>query len=516
MTTAESRRSAADTTGPVVRTTAGAVRGRREDGLAVFRGIPFAQPPVGEGRFAAPRPPHAWEGTREAYAFGPPPPQEAGIQGRTAGPAAPLGDDWLTVNVWTPDADPAARRPVMVWIYGGAYKLGHSGSPGYDAQHIARDGDLVVVTFNYRVGMEGFALIEGAPANRGLLDQVAALEWVRDNITAFGGDPGQVTVFGESAGAGSVAALLAMPRAAGLFRRAIAQSVPGTYFSEELARDLAGALAAEVGLRATVADLSTTDPRRLTAAGQGLGRKMHQYQDRWGKAAPTVTPFSPVVDGEVLPATPWRALADGVARDVELVAGHNREEFQLFLVLGGLLGKISDEQVTAALRLFVPGPDGERAYRAAYPDAAADELYERVHSDWLFRMPTVHLLDAQVAGGGRAYGYELTWPAPGSKGVLGACHGLDIPLVFRTFTADLGSLLFAGVEPSPEAEALSSRFRASWTAFARTGDPGWPEYDSERRLVQILAADPVVTGYPEEESRRLWEGHEFTALPLLM
>ncbi|MFJ8362353.1 carboxylesterase/lipase family protein [Streptomyces sp. NPDC093984] len=516
MTTAESRPPTADDeAGPVVRTAAGAVRGRREDGLAVFRGIPFAEPPVGERRFRAPRPVRAWEGTREAYAFGPPPPQEAGIPGRTGFPDRSLGDDWLTVNVWTPDPDPAARRPVMVWIYGGAYKIGHAGSPGYDARHIARDGGLVVVTFNYRVGIEGFARIEGAPANRGLLDQVAALEWVRDNIEAFGGDPEQVTVFGESAGAGSVAALLAMPRAAGLFRRAIAQSVPGTYFSDELARDLATAIAAEAGLRPTAADLSAVEPRRLTDAGQALSAKMLQYQDRWGQVAPTMTPFSPVVDGEVLPTTPWRALAGGAGRDVELVTGHNREEYQLFLVLGGMLGRITEEQVTGALRLFAPGPDGEAAYRAAFPDATPDELYERIQSDWLFRMPTLHLAEAQVAGGGRAYAYELTWPAPGGGGVLRACHGLDIPLVFGTFTADLGSLLFTDGEPGPEAEALASRFRASWTTFARTGDPGWPAYDTERRLVQVLDVEPTVTAYPEEASRRIWEGHEFPALPLL-
>ncbi|MFI9646619.1 carboxylesterase/lipase family protein [Streptomyces sp. NPDC052040] len=515
MTWSGSRAPGADTTGPVVRTAAGAVRGRREEGLAVFRGIPFAEPPVGEGRFAAPRPVRAWDGTREADAFGPPPPQEAGIQGAPRRADIPLGDDWLTVNVWTPDPDPAARRPVMVWIYGGAYRLGHSGSPGYDARRIARDGDLVVVTFNYRVGMEGFARIDGAPANRGLLDQVAALEWVRENIAAFGGDPGEVTVFGESAGAGSVASLLAMPSAAGLFRRAVAQSVPGTFFSDELARDIGTALAAEAGLRPTAAALSAVDPRSLTAAGETLGAKMLQYQDRWGQAAPTATPFAPVVDGEVLPTTPWQALASGAARDVELLTGHNREEFQLFLVLGGMLGRITDEQTGRALRLLAPGPDGERAYRDAFPGLAPAALYERVQSDWVFRMPTLHLAEAQTAGGGRAHVYELTWPAPGSDGAFGACHGLDIPLLFGTFGADLGLLLFEGSAPSEEAEALSSRFRAAWTAFARTGDPGWPAYDPGERLVQILDAEPVVAPYPEEASRRLWEGYGFPALPLL-
>jgi para-nitrobenzyl esterase len=306
-----------------------------------------------------------------------------------------------------------------------------------------------------------------------------------------------------------------MPSATGLFRRAIAQSVPGTYFSDELARDIAAALAAEAGLRPTVADLSTVNPRQLTAAGQTLSTKMHQYEERWGQVVPTQTPFSPVVDGEVLPTTPWQALAAGAARDVELIAGHNRDEFRLFVVLGGRFGKISDEEAAAALRMFGPGPDGERAYRGAFPDASPGELYERVQSDWLFRMPSLHLAEAHIAGGGRAHMYDLTWPAPGNGGVLGACHGLDIPLLFGTFDADLGSLLFAGTETSPEAEALSSRFRAAWTAFATTGDPGWPPYDTERRLVQVLDANPQVTPYPEETSCRLWQDHTFAALPLI-
>ncbi|MFG2941818.1 carboxylesterase/lipase family protein [Streptomyces sp. NPDC048282] len=516
MTTSNPVTSAPRAEGPVVRTTTGPVRGLRENGLAVFRGIPFAEPPVGELRFAAPRPARSWDGTRDAYAFGPPPPQDLGIQGRTGVLDAPEGDDWLTVNVWTPDPDPAARRPVMVWIYGGAYKLGHSGSPGYDAQRIARDGDVVVVTLNYRVGMEGFAQIEGAPANRGLLDQVAALEWVRENVTAFGGDPDRVTVFGESAGGGSVASLLAMERARGLFRRAIAQSVPGTFFSLDLAEDIGRALAAEAGLRPTVADLAATDPRRLPDAGQALSAKMLQHLDRWGRIAPTVTPFSPVVDGDVLPTAPWQALASGSARDVELLVGHNRDEYRLFLVLGEMYGKITEGQATGALRLFAPGGEaGERAYRAAFPEASPTELYERVQTDWLFAIPSLRLAEAQTAGGGRAHLYELTWGAPGNGGVLGACHGLDIPLLFGTFEADLANLLWAGAGVTPEAEALSSRFRTVWTSFATTGDPGWPAYDPEARSTQVLDTHPAVTAYPEEKARQLWEGYEFTPSPLL-
>ncbi|MDH6609103.1 para-nitrobenzyl esterase [Streptomyces sp. SAI-208] len=498
-----------------VRTAAGAVRGRAEDGLVVFRGIPFAEPPVGEARFQAPRPVRSWEGTREAYAFGPPPPQEPAFGDQAVAQPTPTGDDWLTVNVWTPATDPAARRPVMVWIYGGAYKLGHSGSPGYDAQHLARAGDVVVVTLNYRVGVEGFALLEGAPANRGLLDQVAALEWVRDNITAFGGDPGQVTVFGESAGAGSVSSLLAMPAARGLFGRAVAQSVPGPYFSAELARDIAVEIGKEAGLTPSAAALSAVDPRELPSAGMRLSARMRSCEDRWGQAAPTVTPFAPVVDGQVLPCTPWEALAAGAGRDVELLVGHNRDEYRLFLALGEQLGRITEEQASAALRIFAPGPDGERAYREAFPGATPTELYERVQTDWLFNMPSLRLAQAQTAGGGRAHLYELTWSAPAFGGALGACHGLDIPLLFGTYDADLGALLFAGTGVPDEARALTARFQSVWTGFARTGDPGWPAYDDERRATQVLDVTPEVRPYPEEVARRLWEGYDFAPLPLL-
>ncbi|WP_155589740.1 carboxylesterase family protein, partial [Streptomyces cavernae] len=194
---------------PQVSTSAGVLRGTQEAGVTVFRGVPFAEPPVGELRFAAPRPVRRWDGVREAVAYGPPPPQ-AGAFGMDR-LTQDSGDDWLTLNVWAPEG--ASGLPVMVWIHGGGYVIGTSGVPDYDGGRLAREHDVVVVTFNYRLGVEGFAQIEGAPANRGLLDQVAALEWVRDNISAFGGDPDRVTVFGESAGAGSIAALLVMERA---------------------------------------------------------------------------------------------------------------------------------------------------------------------------------------------------------------------------------------------------------------------------------------------------------------
>ncbi|MFF7730910.1 carboxylesterase/lipase family protein [Streptomyces sp. NPDC008001] len=496
-----------------VRTAAGSLRGRREAGVAVFRGIPFAEPPVGPLRFAAPRPARGWDGVREALSYGPPPPQGSHFGMEVLAREA-VGDGWLTVNVWSPDPGPGAGLPVMVWIQGGAYTIGTSGLPEYDGARLAREGGVVVVTFNYRVGIEGFGHIEGAPANRGLLDQVAALEWVRGTIRAFGGDPDRVTVFGQSAGAGSVAALLAMPRAAGLFGRAVAQSVQGTFFSPELAADIAAACAAELGLRPTVADLSAVALARLSAAGDAVGAAMGHRAGRWGPAAHRSIPFSPVVDGDTLPATPWQALAGGAGRGVALLVGHTRDEQRLFTALDGLLGRVTPEQAATALRRFGPGRDGARRYRDGYPDAGPEELYERVHSDWLFRMPSLHLAGARAAAaGGSVHVYELTWPAPGMGGAFGACHGLDVPLVFGNLDRGQPAVLI-GEAPSPEAEAISARMRADWTAFAAHGDPGWPAYDEGRRLVRLYDARPAVTAYPEEASRLIWQDHAFPALPL--
>lgn len=500
---------------PEVRTTGGVVRGRMEGGLAVFRGIPYAEPPLGEARFQAPRPVRGWDGVREAYEFGPPAPQDVRTAGRGGGEfLMGTGDDWLTVNVWTPAPDPAARRPVMVWIHGGAYMHGFSGSPGYDAQHIVRDGEVVFVSLNYRLGIEAFAHIDGAPANRALLDQVAALEWVRENVTAFGGDPDNVTVLGDSAGAGAIASLMVMPRAAGLFRRAVGQSLPATFFSDALAREVGAAIAAEAGLRPTAGELSRVDPRELPAVGQALQAKMRQHEDRWGSFAHTQTLFSPVVDGDVLPTTPWQGLAGGVGRDVELIIGHNRDEWRTFLLLGNLFGTITEEQATEVLRRFGPGEDGERAYREAFPGSSAEDLFELVQTDWLFRMPTLKLAEAQAAGGGKAYLYELAWQSPGKGGLLRACHGLDGPLLFGTYDAHLGPVAI-GPEHTAEARDLTSQIRTAWTSFATTGDPGWPAYDSQQRLTRIFDTPPSVTAYPEETSRRLWQDHVFEALPLL-
>jgi para-nitrobenzyl esterase len=497
-------------TTPPVCITAGLVTGRREDGLNVFRGIPFARPPVGPFRFQAPQPAEAWDGPRPADRFGAPPPQPQG-RAVSAPPGAGDPDEWLTVNVWSPGLG-AARLPVMVWIYGGAYVAGAASAPGYDGAALASQG-VVLVSFNYRLGMEGFAQLIGAPANRGLLDQVAALRWVRDNIAAFGGDPGQVTVFGESAGAGSVVSLLAMPAAAGLFQRAIVQSVPGTFFAAGLAADLAGAATRHFEKPPDASALADIAPRQLVEAGQSVLASFgaRASRDRWGAVAHTLTPFSPVVDGEVLPTAPWDALAHGGGRDVELILGHNRDECRLFTVGNDL----ADAEITSALAAFSPQPAGPTAYRRAFPAADGKRLYELAYSDWLFRMPTLHLADAHAQAGGVTYLYELTYPAPGAGGALGACHGLDVPLVFGTPQADFGAMMLGDPVPG-SAIAVGNTMRADWAAFAAGRPPaGWPRYHPPERLTRVYD-DPVTDqAYPEETSRRLWAEHRFAALPLL-
>ncbi|MEE1782896.1 carboxylesterase family protein [Streptomyces sp. SP17BM10] len=498
---------------PVVDAPAGVVRGGWEGGVAVFRGMPFAKAPVGVRRFGAPEPVGRWGGVRDATAFGPPPPQ-GGALGMGALSRDQPGDDWLTVNVWTPEPGPGAALPVMVWIHGGGYTVGTGALPEYDGGRLAREGGVVLVTLNYRVGLEGFGHVEGAPDNRGLLDQVAALTWVRDNIRAFGGDPDRVTVFGQSAGGGSVAALLAMPRAAGLFRRAVAQSAQGTFFTRGLAADIATVCAAELGLRPTAADLAGVPPAELAAAGDAVAATMARWAERWGPIAHRSVPYSPVVDGDSLPVTPWQALAAGACADVDLLVGHTRDEQRLLTALEGLLGQVTPEQAAAALAAFGPDAGAARRYRDGYPAAGPDELHELVLSDWLFRMPSLRLAEARTAAGSTAHVYELTWPAPGMGGVLGACHGLDVPLVFGNLDRGQPALLL-GESPPPEAEAVSAQLRAAWTSFATSGDPGWPPYDAGQRRTRRFDTVPAVVPYPEETSRRIWQDHDFRALPLL-
>ncbi|MFI6093598.1 carboxylesterase/lipase family protein [Streptomyces sp. NPDC051218] len=485
---------------PTVRTTEGVVQGRRRQGHAVFRGIPYARPPVGALRFAAPASPQRWEGTRQAAQFGPVVPLSLPID---VGP--PQGTDWLTLNVGTPDPG-AAGLPVLVWIPVGGYISAASSDPMYDPAALAEAG-LVVVSINCRVGVESYAFFDDAPPNRGFLDQIAALEWVQRNIAAFGGDPDQVTVGGVSAGAGSVAALLTMQPARGLFRRAIAHSVPGLHSTPALARQVTAALADRLGAPApTAAAMRDIDPWHLAAELTSFNADLPAHRESWGRLTETGTALCPVVDGEVLPETPWAALSGARASGTELLVGHTRDEFRLFSVMSGRRGTFTEQDARAALELLAPQPGGADAYRAGFPQAGPEELLETVYSDALFRMPSQKLAEANAAAGGTSFLFELRWTAPALGGALGACHSLDVPLAFGTLDSPVGAQLI-GDEPTPEALGLSREFREAWVRFVTTGDAGWAAYRPDQQLTRVLDAESETVPYPEQVSRRIWEGH---------
>ena len=496
---------------PEIRTAAGVVRGRWENAVAVFRGIPYAQPPVGSRRFAAPVPVQRWNGIRDALEFGPPVPQAThtgSVMSSVSGSTDDGSDDCLRLNVWSPDLG-APELPVMVWIQGGTYLENNSANPHCDGATLARSG-VVVVSMNYRVGVEGFAHIAGAPDNRGILDQIAALRWIQDNVAGFGGDPDNVTVFGQSAGGACIAALLVMPMAAGLFRRAIRQSMPGTYFSERLAAAISTRIAAEFGAGATVGELASVPSYALTDATAAVIRKMPEFVESWGAMALTPTPFSPIVDGVLLPEAPWRALARGAARGIDLLVGHTRDEYRLYTSRPG--GEPTNARMITAFNYLVPTTDGG-SYRTAYPDATPGQRYELLNADWLFRMPSLHLADAAHAGGGPVWLYELCWSFNREQG---ASHCLDFLLIFGTLGADeVRGHRSAHPNAANEITHVGHRMRTDWVSFATTGKPGWAPYDRHTRTTRVYNAEPTTLPYPEERSRQIWHTHQFDTLDLL-
>ncbi|WP_332909562.1 carboxylesterase/lipase family protein [Nocardia yamanashiensis] len=494
-----------------VRTAAGIVRGRFERGVAVFRGIPYAEPPVGVRRFMPPVSVVGWEGVRDAVAFGPRVPQagnRGSVMDSVSGCVGDGSGDCLTLNVWSPDLG-AVNMPVMVWIQGGTYLENDSGNPHCDGAGLAAAG-VVVVSMNYRVGMDGFGRIAGVPDNRGILDQVAALRWVRENIAGFGGDPGNVTVFGQSAGGACIAALLVMPLAAGLFRRAIIQSMAGTCFSPRLAGAVSDAIAGRLGVRATVAELAELTPRALIEASGAVLAGMPARLREWGPMALTPTPFSPVVDGEVLPCAPWRGIAEGAARGVDVLIGHTRDESRLYMSRPA--GELTEARVAAAFDHLSPGSDGRAVYRDAYPAATVSERFEILHSDWLFRMPALHLAEAAHAGGGPVWMYELAW---GFNAAQGSSHCLDFLLVFGTLGPDeVRAHPRAYPDAAAEIGEVARRMRGDWVRFAADARPGWPRFDRRARTTRVYDAESITRAYPEEASRRIWSGHRFGTLDL--
>lgn len=490
-----------------VETADGLLDGRRETGIDVFLGIPYAAPPIGARRFRPPASLEAWSGVRDAREFGHAAPQielPGGVLPALS--PGPQSEDCLHLNVFTPRAE-RGKRPVMVWFHGGAFTIGSGGQAIYDGRHLARRGDVVVVTCNYRLGALGFLDLEArfgedfaGSANLGLADQIAALRWVRTNIERFGGDPGRVTVFGESAGAMSVSSLLASPAADGLFRRAIPQSgTAGHLLDRESAARVVDRFLRELG-HDDPAALRELPVDAILAAQQRCDLHVGEYD--------ALLAFQPTVGVGVLPRHPLDALHTGV----ELLTGTTSDEWRLFQFLNPKLRNLDAKGLEERVERRV---GAERAaallesYRAEAPDAEPSELFCRLETDRVFRVPMLRLAAAHSAGGGAVRVYEFAWKSPAARGRLGACHAIEIPFVFGTLDAR-GMARFSG--SGPEAEALRDRVMDAWLGFARDGDPrhpelpDWPLHDPATRPTLVFDRKCRVDLAPRDVTFRAWDG----------
>lgn len=498
-----------------VETGFGKLEGFESDGVRVFRGVPFAKPPVGELRFRAPEPHEPWSGVRDATGFGPSAHQPklalAALPGMDVGPQS---EDCLYLNVYAPTGlAPGARKPVMVWIHGGGFVIGSGSQVVYDARKLARQGDVVVVTINYRLGCLGWMDLgeqgDLATENAGLLDQIAALRWVRDHVSVFGGDPGNVTIFGESAGGMSVGTLMGCPAAHGLFHKAIPQSgsCQGIHADRDGSAAVTAALLSALGLATpNVRQLREAPAEKLMAAQQQVSVQLLLT------AGKNLLPFQPVVDGRTLPRHPLDEVRAGLSRHVPLLVGTTRDEWKLFSFMDTELRQMDDARAAVRLQQRVAHADGPKivdGYRSGRPDADAGSLWVAIESDRVFRLPAIRLAEAQLEHQADVFMYLFTWASPAFGGVLGACHAIELPFVFDALDLP-GAANFVGA--GPEATRLASACVGAWAAFAHGGDPShagigaWPRYDTARRATLELGAHSQVIEDPQGAERRLWDG----------
>lgn len=507
----------AQTVTPVVQTDKGKVQGVKQGGVDAFLGIRYAAPPLGERRFKRPEPAMAWAGIADATGPGAPcmqlysasGPNESGLTRQiqtifpTSTEAKTDNEDCLFLNIWTPDAT-KGKRPVMVWFHGGGYAYGSGNWPAYNGRNLAHKGDVVLVTVNHRLNAFGYLNLAqkfGAEfaesGNVGNLDLVRSLEWVRDNIAAFGGDPGNVTIMGESGGGSKVSHLMAMPAAAGLFHKAIVQSGPGVVSGKA---DEAAAYAATI---LTQAGVETVEQLRQVRADQLIDavRKATPAGSEAGRGPQ----FQPIADGTIVPRDPFMAGAPAQSRDIPLMIGYNKTEMTMFLASQPWFGRIDEAAMTAMAGMAGPGGTAAvEAYRKMYPDYSPTHIASMALGTRFVR--GTFLMADQQAKTARApvYVYRLTWETPVGGGILRSPHTLDIPLMFNN--AKEGAAL---VGNSKDAETMAAMMSDAWVAFARTGKPAsslmpeWTPYKPERRMVMELDLKPRVVDDPEATIRNL-------------
>jgi para-nitrobenzyl esterase len=500
---------------PRVETRSGVIEGVVENDLVVLRGVPFAAAPVGALRWEPPRREPTWSGVRDASASGLAAPQRSGLAMRMLGLESLAQDeDCLTLQVWTPGLD-ARRRAVMVWLHGGAFTSGSGSLPLFDGTALARRGDAVVVTVNYRLGALGFLAHASGElsANFGLLDQIAALGWVREHADRLGGDPDNVTLFGESAGAMSIGALLGAPAARGLFRRAILQSgAAHNVSSRESALRIAALFREAAGLpQADREALRALDAERVLEAQQRVVDESWRHVE--GLA------FQPAADGRVIPRAPLDAIDAGAAAGIELLVGTNLDEWRLFALADAKLRGMDADGLVRRLVRVPPGaaPDPQalaleaiETYRRARDGALPTDpasLWLAMQTDRIFRVPAIRLAERQGRHAS-VFMYRFDWSSPAFGGLLGSCHGLEIPFVFGTLGHErAGDLVGRG----EAAERLARTMQDAWLAFARGGDPGWPAYEPGKRATRLFgpigsSADSGLDFDPMGAERAFWDG----------
>ncbi|MHA7269665.1 carboxylesterase/lipase family protein [Arthrobacter sp. HLT1-20] len=472
---------------PTVSTSAGEVAGTVSDGVEHYLGVPYASAPTGALRFALPAPATPWEGVRDATELGATAPQNhyAGAMARILPTVVIPGDDFLNLNIATPAGRGDALRPVMVWFHGGSLQHGSNALTGYRGGAFARDG-VVYVAANYRLGAEGFSVLDGAPLNLGLADQLAALRWVQAEIAAFGGDPGRVTVFGQSAGGNTVAALLAHPQASALFSRAIIQSGPLTAQPAVKAGRITRKIAKDLKISATREDFSRQTPADLLAA-----------QARVTAGSTPITGgagYALAVDSALVPVNPFDALTSGAGAAIPLLIGTTTDEARLWLVPSGLVMKLKGLHLAIARRKVGISAAAVRLFKRNRPHSITGEILGALATDKLLRVPVNQLADARHSGPAPTFVYEFAWQSPVEY--LRAAHAVELGFVFD----DLSSPDSMGLAGSTAPQALATDMHRAWVDFAVSGSPGWQEW-SAHRPVKIFdgGANPVVFAPREDE-----------------
>lgn len=482
----------------VVDTHLGKVKGVVEENTVTFYGVPYALNPFDEGRrFKAPQAMKPWSGVLDATTLTAPVPQPSRDM-----PTKLVGAPGnLTLNIWAPtlEMNASKRLPVMVWIPGGAFIREDASEAVYDGKSFAKHG-VIVVGVNYRVGVDGFMHIKGAPDNRGILDQILALHWVQNNIADFGGDPQRVTLFGQSAGAESVAVLMGTKKAKGLFQKAIMQSPPMQVLTKNDAKQLAREFADKLNVSPSIKDISSISYQKLVEMVIDLGNVI-KNRDDWGELSWGGTAFLPVIDNDLIPDTPMTNLSSGADPSIPVIVGSTDQEARLYLVPGGQIDRIEADQISLFQKDFNLNKKPANIYTQKNPGQTLGDVYADMLSDYTFRMPALHIAEKLVKNGNPVWHYNFSWRSP----MFGAAHFVDVPFAFNTVQTSQAKL-FLGNEPP---ESLAKAMHSQWAGFAKTGRANWMPYNLSKRTTMRFDVQSQEVDDPEKAVRVLWENHHF-------